>query len=202
MKTAAAAGNEEAQEALADQQKRAEREWKFKTSKLSSASRLPALTDEKTIDLLLDVDDLYEFFTLEANGALIHSEEARGWGQDAPLERIARHCITRYWSRIKTFTIGGGASGRMAGGSMLLSYEQADILKDLGLKESDERICPTCGTEGVIAFRTFQTGYPIRPKDYYECRGSERHRWKAVGLWGGSTIIEPVDEDDDEWDLK
>ncbi len=65
---------------------------------------------------------------------------------------------------------------------------------------SDERICPTCGTEGVLAFRTCQTGYPIRTKAYYECRGPERHRWKVVGLWGGSTYIEPIDEGD-EWDL-
>ncbi len=124
--TAAAAGNEEAQEELAGQQKRAERERKFKKSKLSSAASLPALTSEKTIDLLLDVDqrDDESFFTLEANGALIHSEEAQRESND-PLRRIGRHCKTRYGTRIETFTIGAEAAGWMAGDTRSQSQMEA-----------------------------------------------------------------------------
>ncbi len=135
MRKAAAAGNEAARWALTYQKKRAKRERKFKKSKLSSASRLPALTDETTIDLMLTVNkrDGDWFLILEANGVLIHSEEA-WWESNDALERIGRHCATRYGSRIGTFTIGSGASIYMAGDSIWMRSQQARILERLGLK--------------------------------------------------------------------
>ncbi len=139
VRKAAAAGNEEARWDLTDQKKRAKRERKFKKSELSSAASLPALTDEKTIDLMLTLNkrDGDTVLMLEANGHLIHSELA-WWESNDALERIGRHCATRYGSRIGTFTIGSGASIFMAGDSIWLRSQQARILEGLGLKVIEE----------------------------------------------------------------
>jgi hypothetical protein len=136
-RAAAKAGNEEAKRAAGDEKRRASREVKFKTTKLVRATQLPMLKGVEAIDLLLECEEIDgdTFFVLERDGERLHAEPA-WWESNEPLRRYCRHAVKRYGERLKTFTIGSGASMWLAGDSLRLYYEQEDILKEFGLVEA------------------------------------------------------------------
>jgi hypothetical protein len=133
-RAAAKAGNEEAKRAAGDEKRRASREVKFKTTKLVRATQLPMLKGVEAIDLLLECGEIDgdTFFVLTCDGERLHAEQA-WWESNAPLRRYCRYTAQRYGDRLKTFTIGSGASMWLAGDSLRLYYDQADILKEFGL---------------------------------------------------------------------
>ena len=137
-RAAAKAGNDEAKRAVGDGRRRAGREAKFKQSKLVRASQLPMLKGVEQIDLVLDCDEINgdTFYVLDCGEQRLHAEQA-WWESNEPLKRYCRHAIARYGERVRTFTIGGGASMWLAGDSMRLYYEQEDILKEFGLVEKE-----------------------------------------------------------------
>ena len=138
-KAAAEAGNEEAQRAVDSAAKRKRREAKYRKSRLSRPDQLPLLEDVVEFDLVLDCDEINgdTYFVLECAEQRLHAEQA-WWESNAPLKRYCRHAIARYGDRIKTFTIGNGASMWLAGDSLRLYHEQEDILTEFGLVEKQD----------------------------------------------------------------
>ncbi len=112
------------------------------------------------------------------------------------LERVAEHSLLD----LASADLSGGSSRYCT--RLLRAGRHPDRARAEGEggDMSDERICPTCGTEGVIvAFISFGSD-TIRSMCEYECCGPERHRWRSEGLFDGSTRNTPID-DDDGWDL-
>jgi hypothetical protein len=135
-RAAAKAGNEEAKRAVDQAKNRGQREEKFKTTKLVRAAQLPMLKGVDALDLLLECEEIDgdTLFVLSYDGQRLHAEQA-WWESNSPLRRYCRYAAQRYGDRLKTFTIGSGASMWLAGDSLTLYYEQAEILKEFGLVE-------------------------------------------------------------------